>query len=510
VKARLAVALCLAWIALLSAGILTFGFGWDQGIFATVARSMAHGGVPYRDAWDFKPPGIFFLYALARAAYGANAWGIRVLEVFTMWGMVGAMAVLARRWWGDAKLGLFAAAIAVTIHAQLDFWHTAQPESFGGFLTIIALVPATGEGDSRWIGGGVLFGLAGLLKPQLGACALVVGIWHLPRRRPLALLALGAILPAILCAVWFGAHGALGDLWRAIFVFTPRYTHLGWEKGAIPLAFRAVSDWLVFYSSLVTVGILLLAWFKPAERERRHAALLAGIVGVHLAGVALQAKFHAYHFGATWPPTAMLAALGFKRLWQRIGTGKIGVAAFAAVLLVALLGRTATMADVQGGFWERTWTRAKLLAGGMKDRHEIERLDQAPGTNETAVRMTAAFLDEKTAPGDSIFLWGFDAALYAEADRAPASRYFYDAAQRVPFAAPYRAELVADLRAHPPRAIIVSHGDRVPDIAGGDKRDSAELLDDFPELNDLLRQGYDPAERFGVFFDVYLAKPQTP
>ncbi|MFO0661794.1 MAG: hypothetical protein U0165_18475 [Polyangiaceae bacterium] len=40
-----------------------FQYGRDQGIYAVVADAMRQGLAPYRDAWDFKPPGIFLIYA---------------------------------------------------------------------------------------------------------------------------------------------------------------------------------------------------------------------------------------------------------------------------------------------------------------------------------------------------------------------------------------------------------------------------------------------------------------
>jgi hypothetical protein len=35
----------------------------DNGFFVTVAEIIKRGGVPWRDAWDLKPPGTYYLYA---------------------------------------------------------------------------------------------------------------------------------------------------------------------------------------------------------------------------------------------------------------------------------------------------------------------------------------------------------------------------------------------------------------------------------------------------------------
>src|SRR3954469_11569456 len=73
----------VAWlvIALCGIQILTFSFGRDQCIYALVGEGVLHGKMPYRDLWDFKPPGIFLVYALAEALFGRAMVSIRLLEV---------------------------------------------------------------------------------------------------------------------------------------------------------------------------------------------------------------------------------------------------------------------------------------------------------------------------------------------------------------------------------------------------------------------------------------------
>ena len=47
--------------------LITFKYGRDQGIYAVVGEAILSGGAPYSDAWDFKPPFIFFAYAAAKS-----------------------------------------------------------------------------------------------------------------------------------------------------------------------------------------------------------------------------------------------------------------------------------------------------------------------------------------------------------------------------------------------------------------------------------------------------------
>ncbi len=240
-----------------------------------VARSVLDGGMPYRDAFDFKPPGIFLIYALARALFGPAQWGIRVLEVAgPRWHGHRDGVGSPRAWLGDRRIGVVAAALAVLVHAQLDFWHTAQPESFGGMLTIAALLVATPRGRDgrrpeprhaapRWSRRARSSAPpASSSRPSPGAAPCSPSRWpRRPRRSsarrgsaraavqrrsdagptaiqgepagsappasagplgggraPLGgaparlLIALGGVLPLLACAAWFALEGALGDL----------------------------------------------------------------------------------------------------------------------------------------------------------------------------------------------------------------------------------------------------------------------------------------------------------
>ena len=51
----------------------------DEGFYAAVAQQLLDGGIPYRDAFDNKPPLVFVWYALSFAMFGENVWAPRLL-----------------------------------------------------------------------------------------------------------------------------------------------------------------------------------------------------------------------------------------------------------------------------------------------------------------------------------------------------------------------------------------------------------------------------------------------
>ncbi len=528
---------CVAVIVFLLMQILTFDYGRDQGIYAMVARTLLAGGMPYQDAWDFKPPGIFIVYAASRALLGSGQMGIRVVEVGGLVGMVVAMMRLTGEWWGNRRVGLLAGAIAVLVHAQLDFWHTAQPESFGGMVTVFALVALgpwmgseAGHDEQRSAAmtrrlliSGALFGLAGLLKPPLAGGGAVVaaalGLRLLPRKgwfglpamrealRPAGLILAGGAAPFAVCLLWFAARGALPHLYDVLFVFTPHYTLLSWVGETFGgMVYWGFTEWLCTYCSVATVGVLLCMGFPRAARERFGVGVLGAIIAVHVLGVIMQGKFFPYHYGATWPLTALLAALGFHRLWERLATrGPLGVAAFFASLVLVALGRTATK-DLEHSFLVRCGDRIAALRASPHDQAAFDHLASVADVNAAANREVAAFLRARTPRERGVFVWGFEPVIYDLADRTPATRYLYDVPQRVAWAKDREREtLMRDLEAGRPAAIVVEHHDVFPMVTG-DAIDSADTLRGFPALGELIAARYSLATTIEDF-DVYLERP---
>ncbi len=519
---------CALVIAFSLAELLTYGYGRDQGIYAMVARAILAGKMPYRDAWDFKPPGVFVVFALTRALFGSSQFAIRLVEAAGLVGMSAAMVKLARIYWDARRAGWMAAAIAVLVHAQLDFWHTAQPESFGGMVTIFALLavgtslrepsPRSRQHLRRWLFAGALFGFAGLLKPPLAGGGAVVaaalalrcrarGASYGDAARPAIAITIGGAIPFVLTAIWFGAKGALGDLWQVLFVFTPHYTALSWVGETVPgMLYWGFTEWLVTYSSLPTVGVLLYLAGRRRDEDQQPAIVVFAIIVVHIVGIAMQGKFFPYHYGATWPLTAMLAGLGFERVYAfaTARAGLVGAAAFVVMVGMVALFRTATK-DVPGSFRERCLQRAHLFLARPRDQAAIDTLASVADVNAGANRAVAGWLDAHTRRDQKVFVWGFEPVIYDLADRDPATRFIYDVPQRVAWAKEAtRATLMNDLARTPAAAIVVEHRDVFPMVTG-ETIDSADTLQEFGALRGLLAERYTLVESIEDF-DLYLAR----
>ncbi|MGB5681714.1 MAG: glycosyltransferase family 39 protein [Polyangiales bacterium] len=511
------VVVSLATITYLLLILLTFRYGRDQGIYAVVGNVVLSGGAPYRDAWDFKPPFIYFIYAGARGLFGPGMIAIRLVEALGLVSLVIAFAVLSRRFVGSWRAGLVGATLAVFLHVKLEFWHTAQPESFGGIIVAWAIVCATyvAQGTSRkahfrqygaWFATGALYTIAALLKPPLGGGFVIsLGFVLAEQRRMLApsertkgllgvcaAFGLGAavILGAMLS--FFAFKGSLAELYETFFVFTPQYTGLGFEPSKLPgLLADAVRQGITGFSFLVPLGLAFLAGLTSrGDRAISGVLQVLGVVSIQLLGVAMQAKFFDYHYGASLPLLSLLAGWGLWKLWERAFTDPFRVA--ATVLLVALVvdhaPRQSTPAE--GSTGAKLYARTQLLVGNSSSA-VLDWLHSKGDVSFGANVEMARWLRDNTDEDDTVFIWGFEPMVYDLAGRRFASRYIYNVPQRLewPGSNAARAELMRDLHRTQPDVVLVTRGDVFTHVTG-DRRDSFAMLDEFDELGRFLDVGY--------------------
>jgi hypothetical protein len=177
---------------------------------------------------------------------------------------------------------------------------------------------------------------------------------------------------------------------------------------------------------------------------------------------------------------ALLAGFGLWKLvrrWPRFALGPLLVA-----LLVFVYANANGRGDpIPGSFV----TRARTIDPGS--------------ARNLPLRRVGAWVARHTEPAETLYVWGFEPLLYELAQRRPASRYVYNAPQRAPWSRQRaRAELMQELEAAPPAAIVVERGDLHPGTAATET-DSATELEQFPRLQEFLASRYDPAVRIGNF-----------
>ena len=400
---------------------LTAFFNWDSQLFLNMGRWVSRGVVPYREAMEVKPPGIF-LYFAALFSASPTAWAIRLADV--VWALAGAWALvrLLRQ-----PAGRFAAAAAATAwiywhhHAWLDHGGV-YTEHYAALAGLIALACRGPLASGWWTAAAALFKHPGAAV----AAAIVIHRWPSWRWRDYGwwLLAIAAPIAAVLLWLW------LADAWEGFL-----YANL----------------WILIrhgrFESLPLNARLLELWQSQIEVAQHYPAMAAGIVLgliatlftrtslalaatvwwlVAVAGVALQGRYFEHHYLLFLPPAALLGGLGLGWLVRlrpaEPWPARLARAALAGVALwwgVGIVAR-AELGERREVFRQR-W--AQVVAGPSAwPTGPAGRFESAVGD----------YINTHTAADQRIHVQGFNPTLlniYWYAQRPPAAPLFYE----VPF-----------------------------------------------------------------------------
>ena len=399
-------------------------------MFFYAAQRLLEGGAPYRDIWDHKPPGVYFVDAVGIAiGRQTGVWlvqlafliaaaliGYRALsrEFAVAAGLVGSLA------WLVALPRLLLADAAQT--SFVEFY--ALPLQFG--VLLLFRLPLT---RSRALGIGGLGGAALLFKPTLIGIVVAVGLVTLVRARraavmPLVLIALGALVPLAIVATWAAARGVLGEMLDQAVVYNRAYAGFAPLSDRIDAALSGLR--LTLPSGLAVVAVT--AWLY-AIASRRFAPML---VTVALVAVPLEivlstwGRGYHYYFIPWLPAMAILAAFAASELLRVVPSRLARSALAVAVVLMSV--------------------QPALL---------VSRL--ALTTADGRIRSAAAYLAANTTPQDTVLIWGSHAEVLFLADRRSPTRYVYQyaAVSTRGYATSARIEeLLADLRRARPALIV--------------------------------------------------------
>jgi len=256
--------------------------GDDGGFFAVGGQRILSGDLLYRDIWDTKPPGVFYLNALAIQIGGPNPWAIWWLESLWVSGTVIALILILVK-----LVGVLPALVATVL-----FTFTAlNPTLVGGgnFTELYALLPIVltlgatvayfSAARYRWIIMiGVLTAIAFMFKQNtiaLGLASIAVALLEAMRvenwRKALKVLGAFMIgfLPLVLLMVGYWAQqDALEDLWSVLFRQNLNYIR---EGSSLPGIYATARKFLVEQpiTALSLISAASLAVFvirsKPQE-----------------------------------------------------------------------------------------------------------------------------------------------------------------------------------------------------------------------------------------------------
>ena len=369
----------------------------DTGVFLYAAERLLEGGAPYRDIWDHKLPGVYFVDAAGLALAGRT--GIWIVQVVFLVAAVLIGFRALRREFGDAPA--FVGSLAWLVASPRLFLEQGQtnfveffalPLQFGALLLYTPSLTA-----SRAATIGVLGGAAVLFKPTLVGTWIAIGLVTLVRQRlaalvPLAAIAIGAAVPLLLVAVWALTRGILDLMVDQTLVYNRAYASF------MPVGTR-IEDLIGGLRLTLPSGLVLIAvaaWFY-AVATRRWQSPLVPIALVALPLELVLSTFgrgYHYYFLAWLPSMGVLAAYGVSELRRR--------APPRLARIVLVLGTLAM------------FVQPSLLVTRLALTHDGDRFARV-----------ASYVAANSRPDETVFIWGSHALVLVLAERLAPTRFVY-------------------------------------------------------------------------------------
>lgn len=511
--------LCAAW----GAASLSYPFGWDQGIMASVGDTLLHGGMPYREAWDIKGPVAHVWFAIGQLLFGRGQLGIRVVDLALLIWAAFALARVGRQLTRPSS-GAWLAIGLVLAHASLGYFYTAQPDGAVSLALTVAFAPLFVASPSRraLAMSGVVIGIAMLMKPLYVVFLLVPGLVVLQStERPVAsriqsllIVGVATAIPVAAMLGWFAARGALDEM-IDVYIRYNASSYSGVTDFSLRQRVMGVVRYFLPWPRAIALVAMLLGSATILRRDRRRALLIFGWFLGALALVVSQGKFFVYHWAVIFPSAALLIALGVASI---IDTGQPAKAtpatetpgidtpapplairaSLGAAMVLAIVLPLARQPASDAWHWLRFVSerdsRAEYYARfGLDDRSYV-----------AADQMAAAeFIRANTTDRDRVAIFGYDAPVLFLSGRSNATRYSYalplvgyrsSSAFRTKYRRDYMASL-ADVPAYVVVGLLFSGKERT--------------LDEFPEFKVYLAQHFALQRSFGNV-DVYRRREGSP
>jgi 4-amino-4-deoxy-L-arabinose transferase-like glycosyltransferase len=441
----------------------------DEAVYSVVAIEIVHGGQPYINGVERKPPLLFWTYAAVLGTLGTANWpGLHLVSLVWVLATMAGLYAISRRLF-DPVTGL----VAALLYSIYQPWLSWKNLAFNGEMmmnlpivlaVLLVFRPSQSRRRPELLVAGGLLAAAFLLKQPAAAAAVPLGIYLLlpSYRRARGLVQLDSVIQGALLTIGFAGtlglvalvlakQGILGEA----FYWT--ITDHDLPNGPLdPVFWYQAQGQLVNFvlaCAPLVMGAVISARARDADGSRYWRELrpeltaLLLLVVASMIGVSASGRFYPHYFIQLVPPLVLLAAPVYARLWTRPDLARRGWRS-PARLSQAWLTLTVVV------FF------TSYVRGLAPLRHNSE---------------VGTYIEEHSTLDDRIFVWGQAPSLYLDAHRRPASRYVatfpltgyifgsplswdprYDTSDRILPGA--WATLERDLTAHPPLYIVDTDG----------------------------------------------------
>jgi hypothetical protein len=501
--------------------------GADQALYGYVGQRILHGELPYRDAWDQKPPGIHATYAVLWAIWPdervvpaadlvvAVATALLLLALGRRIGPPGAgeTAALIFLFFGDPAWGRLG---GVRARAQCEVF-IGLVSTAGLLLVHRALDTGVRRVQALGFAAGTLFGCAFVYKYNAGAvliAAALAALWWWRRddatslgARVRGLLPVGVAVAsgfvtvvAAMLAV-FAFAGASDDLYHATISYNVFYSGETYASRFAMLGYllrfpieRARVDGLWFVGCLGCAMILITALIRRTRAGTPDILPVLWVAAACLSIAVNGSRGLPQYFLQAAPALALAFGVAIAWLKPRLRMPWRLVVAALVVVSVQRVVNVEKVGDYLAwdlSAWTGTRTREEYLA-------RFGARDSGDKYSALAVRELAHLIAERVQPNETVLVLGFSPGALLQSERRSATRFFWSRPLIVGFGEGWpgygASGLLAELETHKPTLVVLQRRDWDPDTI-----DSFTWFSRQPKLVAWLGRDYQPSGELGNF-----------
>ncbi|MCE9647083.1 MAG: glycosyltransferase family 39 protein [Chloroflexi bacterium] len=424
----------------------------DYGFYIYIGDQITHGRLPYRDAWESKPPAIFYLNAVGLWIGRGSRWGVWIVEyVSLVTAILFSYSILKKLWGTWPALGgtfLWLAGLDITLQGGNFTEEYPLPLHFFSIMLFLNLIKTPHRRIPNILLG-VVFSFSFLFRPNNAltemAVILVLLLLRLLQRDIKSVsiqifwLMAGALPPMLITGYYFWSQGLFQDLLEASIFYNMAYSSTSISSSS-PL----MTGFTIFGAiSWIAVAGYILAGFRALKKDAFFPIYAFLLLGWPLAiFLSDPARRNYPHYFINWLPfMSLLGGLTIhfltanipvqrreNQLWGLISNG---MALFLTIIFFLADGRAAEY---------------------QKALNRLARRDTLGAEVRSRI---STYVENHSNPGDKVLFWGvWPGENFMSNRESPSAYLFYPLFIRSNISQQINARFLEDIKNNPPALIV--------------------------------------------------------
>jgi hypothetical protein len=282
----------------------------DEGEFAVIARQILQGIPLYKEAYNYKLPGVSLILASQMLFLGKTLWTVRwtgmLINVLSIW----MIFRLSSKWFGS-RAGIFSAffySILSNHYAMIAY--STMSEQFVVLFILLALTYLHESSRQKIFISGIFFGFAFLMKQSAIFMLLIpyfyfaYSVFPFSRKQFLQfaqksiLVSIGIFLPYLGIVGWVLLQGSFTQFWNWTYVYPSEYSMVMDLRYAWNYLFSAlgyISYPYRFIWMMALFGFLFLIGGKEKSKLKYLFVIYSVLAGLSVSA-GLYFRFHYFYF----------------------------------------------------------------------------------------------------------------------------------------------------------------------------------------------------------------------